>query len=153
MAGTEVNCKCGNRLAVPNLGELKRLAREQGIEETTQAIGPGAPPGIVQVLAWVEIAIGGIRFLLNMLFGVALIGSTGSLARGALAVAFLYLASALMPIVIGAFMLRGSNVARYLYIILSIFRLIGFPLNTAWGVFGIYVLAINRHVRRYYQKI
>ncbi len=153
MAGTEVYCQCGNCLVVPNLGELKRLAREQGIEEITQAIGPGAPPGIVQLLAWVEITIGGIRLLLNMLLGVALIGNTDSTVRVTMVALLVYLAHPLLPIVLGAFLLRGSKVARYLYIILDIFRLIGFPLNTAWGAFGIYVLAFNRNVRRYYGEI
>src|SRR5438105_7315126 len=115
--------------------------------------------GNVQVLAWIYIVVSGFHVLIGLLMFLAFLG-IGAFAgvAGALPaipilggvgafVFFIILAVYLPGLLAGIGMLSYAPWARILAIVISVFQLFYFPIGTALGAFGLYVLCNSESVR------
>ena len=103
----------------------------------------------IKILGWLTIANGALTLLIGSFVFVilAMIGAVsgepeafGILAVSGLITGMFMVALSTPSLLAGAGLLWGKNWGRILTIIVSFFNLFSFPIGTALGIYGLYVL-------------
>lgn len=108
-------------------------------------------PTSVKVLGWLEIGNASIfLFIISAVFAdiVSNEGGTDLSGYEFFAVVLLLLAGLMT---VGIFLLTGNSRARGIVVVLSVIRLIAFPLGTIWGALALYFLVYDKEVKTYFE--
>ena len=106
-------------------------------------------PASIVFLGWLEIAFGSIIFLITggIYIDVWQKGEADAFWHFS---AFGFTSFAIMLIVSGYFLGKGSQIARNVVVCLGFVRLLGFPIGTVWGAVIIYDLIFSEGAERLY---
>jgi hypothetical protein len=109
-------------------------------------------PKPVKILGWLEIIFNLPLLLLSLTVFFSFLMFQERTYVGALFMWALIIVLLTGMTILGILLKNGNSVSRIIMIVLYIVRLIGFPIGTLWGAYGIYYLAFDEKVKNYYSE-
>ena len=133
--------------------KIKNEKRKELISNKNQQTIDALPvPKSVKILGWLEIVFDLPILLISIALILYSFISHGEM-NNVLVVMWAFIILLISGLLaLGILLKKGSSMARVIMIGFYVIRLIGFPIGTLWGAYGIYYLAFDENVKSYYAK-